>query len=327
MIEAENLTKRYGAFTALSDLSFSAMDGEILGFLGPNGAGKTTTMRILTGYMPPSEGVARVAGFDVFSESLKVRERVGYLPETVPLYPDMTVRGYVRYIADLRGVPRPADRVDEVLKTVGMYERRDKLIRIISKGMRQRVGLAQALVHDPQVLILDEPTIGLDPHQTLEVRDLVRALGRSHTILFSTHILSEAEQVCDRVIIIDRGKLVAMDTTQTLRDRLQRGGRLFVRVGAVADMEAVSGALARVTAVASVMPYADGFTVTASAGADVRSRLAEAVIRAGWELLELRPLAMSLEDIFLELTTRLESQDPDANRPVSQKIKQSKRRG
>ncbi len=304
MIEVEHLTKRYGHFTAVSDISFSAAQGEILGFLGPNGAGKTTTMRILTGYMPPSDGKAKVAGFDVFMDSIDVRRHVGYLPETVPLYPDMTVRGYVRYIADLRSVPHAADRADAVLKTVGMYERRGSLVRSISKGMRQRVGLAQALVHDPEVLILDEPTIGLDPHQTLEVRELVRALGKSHTILFSTHILSEAEQVCDRVIIIDKGQIVAMDTPQRLRDRLQQGGRLFVRIAAQAEPAAVIKKLRQLAAVASVEPYTDGYILTASAAVDIRARLATAVISAGWELLELRPLAMSLEDIFLELTTK-----------------------
>jgi ABC-2 type transport system ATP-binding protein len=302
MIEVEHLTKRYGAFTAVADMTFHAESGEILGFLGPNGAGKTTTMRILTGYMPPSDGTARVAEYDVFTDSMEVRRRVGYLPETVPLYPDMTVRGYVRYVADLRDVKNAGDRVNDVLKTVGMYDRRDSLIRSISKGMRQRVGLAQALVHDPAVLILDEPTIGLDPHQTLEVRDLVRTLGRSHTILFSTHILSEAEQVCDRVIIIDQGQLVAIDSPQTLRDRLQRGGRLFVRVGGDIPADVVQQLLKQVAAVKQVELYADGYTITASANADIRSRLAEAVIGAGWPLLELRPLAVSLEDIFLELT-------------------------
>jgi len=302
MIEVEHLTKRYGAFTAVADMTFNAESGEILGFLGPNGAGKTTTMRILTGYMPPSDGTARVADFDVFTDSMEVRRRVGYLPETVPLYPDMTVRGYVRYVADLRGVKNAGDRVNDVLKTVGMYDRRDSLVRSISKGMRQRVGLAQALVHDPSVLILDEPTIGLDPHQTLEVRDLVRTLGRSHTILFSTHILSEAEQVCDRVIIIDQGQLVAIDAPQTLRDRLQRGGRLFVRIGGDVPLETVRQVLKQVAAVKQIEPYADGYTITASANADIRARLAEAVIGAGWPLLELRPLAVSLEDIFLELT-------------------------
>ncbi len=303
MIQVEHLTKRYGGFTALSDVNFNAEPGEILGFLGPNGAGKTTTMRILTGYMPPSEGTAHVAGFDVLKDSIDVRRHVGYLPETVPLYPDMTVRGYVRYIADLRSVPHAGDRVTEVLKTVGMYERRESLIRSISKGMRQRVGLAQALVHDPEVLILDEPTIGLDPHQTLEVRDLVRDLGKSHTVLFSTHILSEAEQVCDRVIIIDKGQIVAIDAPQTLRDRLQQGGRLFVRVAAQAEPKAVIKKLSGVAAVSSVEPFGDGYTITASAAADIRARLASTIISAGWDLLELRPLAMSLEDIFLELTT------------------------
>jgi ABC-2 type transport system ATP-binding protein len=304
MIEVEHLTKRYGTFTAVSDITFKAEQGEILGFLGPNGAGKTTTLRILTGYMPPTGGKAKVAGYDVFEQSIDVRRHVGYLPETVPLYPDMTVQGYVRYIADLRGVPEPASRVDDVLDVVGMSERRHSLIRNISKGMRQRVGLAQALVHDPEVLILDEPTIGLDPLQTLEVRDLVRNLGKGHTVMFSTHILSEAEQVCDRVIIIDRGQIAAMDTPQVLRDRLQQGGRLFVRIGGVQHAEAARKALAAVTGVAAVEPHGDGYAVTASGTVDVRARLASVIVGAGLQLLELRPLAMSLEDIFLELTTR-----------------------
>jgi ABC-2 type transport system ATP-binding protein len=304
MIETDQLTKRYGAFTAVSKLTFKAEANEILGFLGPNGAGKTTTMRMLTGFMPPSDGSARVAGFDIFRESLDVRRSVGYLPETVPLYPDMTVRGYVHYIAELRRVAHPAARTDDVLKTVGMYNRRDTLIRSCSKGMRQRVGLAQAIVHDPPVLILDEPTIGLDPIQTLEVRDLVRDLGHAHTLLFSTHILSEAEQVCDRVIIIDKGQIVAMDSPARLRERLQSGGRLFLRVSAMAAPERVAKTLREVTAVKAVEPYTDGFVIEAAPGTDVRARLAAAVVTAGWDLLELRPWAMSLEDIFLELTTK-----------------------
>jgi len=303
MIEVDHLTKRYGNFVAVSDISFRAESGEILGFLGPNGAGKTTTMRILTGYMPPTSGTAKVAGFDVFTDSLDVRRHVGYLPETVPLYPDMTVQGYVRYIADLREVPEAASRIEDVLKTVGMYERRNSLIRNISKGMRQRVGLAQAIVHDPEVLILDEPTIGLDPLQTLEVRDLVRDLGKNHTVMFSTHILSEAEQVCDRVIIIDHGQIVAMDAPQVLRDRLQQGARLFVRVAGTSP-ETARKALLNVAGVAKAEPYNDGFVVTVSGLIDVRARIASAIIKAGWELLELRPLAMSLEDIFIELTTQ-----------------------
>jgi ABC-2 type transport system ATP-binding protein len=304
MIEVEHLTKRYGTFTAVSDITFKAEPGEILGFLGPNGAGKTTTLRILCGYMPPTEGKAKVAGYDVFEQSIDVRRHVGYMPETVPLYPDMTVQGYVRYIAELRAVPEPESRVDDVLEVVGMSERRHSLIRNISKGMRQRVGLAQALVHDPEVLILDEPTIGLDPLQTLEVRELVRNLGQGHTVMFSTHILSEAEQVCDRVIIIDRGQIVAMDTPQVLRDRLQQGGRLFVRIGGVQHADATRKALAAVTGVAAVEPYGDGYVVAASGTVDVRARLASVIVSAGLQLLELRPLAMSLEDIFLELTTQ-----------------------
>lgn len=304
MITVESLTKRYGRFMALRGISFQAESGEILGFLGPNGAGKTTTMRILTGYMPPTSGRASVAGYDVFTDSLEVRKCVGYLPETVPLYPDMTVHSYVKYVAELRGVRHATSRADDVLRIVGMHTRRESLIRNISKGMRQRVGLAQALVHDPQVLILDEPTIGLDPRQTLEVRDLVRSLGKTHTILFSTHILSEAEQVCDRVVIIHRGEIVAMDKPEALRDQLQTGARLFVRVGKAESVEAVRKVLQSVAGVASITALSDGFSVEARRGVDVRPRLASAIISAGWELLELRPLAMSLEDIFLELTVR-----------------------
>lgn len=307
MIEVENLSKRYGDFTALSGISFRAEPGEILGFLGPNGAGKTTTMRILTGYMPPSAGVARVCGFDVLEESLEVRRRVGYLPETVPLYPDMTVGGYVTYIAKLRGVDDPSARTEAVLKTVGMWDRRNSLIRSISKGMRQRTGLAQALVHAPEVLILDEPTIGLDPRQTLEVREMVGGLRQQHTIMFSTHILSEAEQVCDRVIIIDKGQIVAMGTPQELRDRLQRGARLFVRFEGGPPSNQPRKVIEQVAGVAKSAPYADGWSVETHPNTDptaVRGALAAAIVGAGWRLIELRPLAMSLEDIFLELTAR-----------------------
>ncbi len=307
MIEVEALSKRYGEFTALAGISFRAEPGEILGFLGPNGAGKTTTMRILTGYMPPTTGTARVCGFDVLEESIEVRRRVGYLPETVPLYPDMTVGGYVLYIAKLRGVDDPAGRTEAVLKTVGMWERRHSLIRSISKGMRQRTGLAQALVHAPEVLILDEPTIGLDPRQTLEVREMVGSLRQQHTIMFSTHILSEAEQVCDRVIIIDKGQIVAMGTPQELRDRLQRGARLFVRFEGEASSNQPRKVIEAVAGVARAAPFSDGWSVETHPNADpvaVRGALAAAIVGAGWKLIELRPLAMSLEDIFLELTAR-----------------------
>lgn len=303
MIEVQNLTKRYGRFTALDSISFSASEGEILGFLGPNGAGKTTTMRILTGYMPPTDGTAHIAGFDVFDDSLELRRHVGYLPETVPLYRDMTVRGYLDFVAKLRHVNQRRQRITEVLERVGMANRASSMIRNLSKGMRQRVGLAQALIHDPKVLILDEPTIGLDPHQVQDVRALIRELGQNHTVMLSTHILSEAEQVCDRVVIIDRGQIVAEDTPKHLQDRLHLGGRLFLRIGRHAsDIQKV---LASVPGVAEVEPYGDGYIISAKRRADVRPALSAAVIGHGMDLLELRPLAVTLEEIFLELTTRL----------------------
>lgn len=306
MIEVHNLTKRYGHFTALDAISFSAGEGEILGFLGPNGAGKTTTMRILTGYMPPTAGTAQVAGCDVLTDSLAVRQRVGYLPESVPLYRDMTVRGYLTFAAELRRIERPQQRVAAVLERVGMSDRARSLIRNLSKGMRQRVGLAQAMVHDPDVLILDEPTIGLDPHQVQDLRSLIRELGQAHTVMLSTHILAEAEQICDRVVIIDRGRIVAANATDELQENLHRGGRLFVRVEGRAAPEAITKLLRNVPKVEQVTEHADGFVVSARGQADVRASLAAAVVGQGLELLELRPYAMTLEDIFIELTTRLD---------------------
>src|SRR5581483_2137350 len=220
MIRVEGLTKDYGARRAISNLNFEAKQGEIVGFLGPNGAGKTTTMRILTGYMPPTDGSALVAGFDVVDESLEVRKRVGYLPETVPLYTDMTAYDYLKFMADLRQIPDSSERADEALEMVGMESRANSFISSLSKGMRQRIGLAQALIHRPEVLILDEPTIGLDPGQVVEVRKLIREIGKERTVLLSTHILSEAQQICDRVLIINKGKIVAEDTPENLQSRL-----------------------------------------------------------------------------------------------------------
>ena len=305
MIEVEQLTKRYGRFVALHAISFSAQGNEILGFLGPNGAGKTTTMRILTGYMPPTSGQARVAGFDVFEDSLQVRRNVGYLPETVQLYADMTVRGFLRFVANLREVEHANQRVEDVLVMVGMQNRARSLIRSLSKGMRQRVGLAQAIVHDPPVLILDEPTIGLDPHQVQDLRNLIRDLGQTRTVMLSTHILSEAEQICDRVAIIDRGEIVAQDTPNRLQDRLRIGGRLFVRVGGRAQPDDVVRILKSVGGVERVEPYRDGHLVSTTHNADVRAALAATLVNQGLDLLELRPWAITLEEIFLELTTRL----------------------
>jgi ABC-2 type transport system ATP-binding protein len=302
MIEAENLTKVYSEIIAVDAISFTAYRGEILGFLGPNGAGKTTTMRILTGFMPPTSGTARVAGLDVFEDSLEMRAHIGYLPESVPLYRDMSVRGYLNFMAELRGVPNRRARVDEVLDLVDMTGRAESLIRNISKGMRQRVGIAQALVHEPEVLILDEPTIGLDPRQVLDVRRLVRNLGRDRTVLFSTHILSEAEQVCDRVLIIDRGRIIHAGTAEELRVSLQEGGRLFVRLGGA---DSARSKLESVPGVLSAESFGDGYAVSVDTDAPgIQTRIAEAVLGAGWELLELRPFAMTLEDIFLEITAQ-----------------------
>lgn len=306
MIDVSQLTKRYGRFVALDSISFSAQPGEILGFLGPNGAGKTTTMRILTGFMPPTNGHATVAGFDVVEQSLEMRRHVGYLPETVPLYRDMTVRGYLDFMAEIHGVKNRRQRVAEVLELVGMADRARSLVRSLSKGMRQRVGLAQAIVHDPEVLILDEPTIGLDPHQVQDVRALVRELGKTRTVLLSTHILPEAEQVCDRIIIIDRGRIVAIDTPEHLRDHLQRGVQVFLRVGGRADRREIARLVGAVQGVRSVEPHADGFIIQVKPNSEIRPALASAIVSQGLELLELRPWAVTLEEIFLELTTRLD---------------------
>ena len=303
MIEVHNLTKLFGSACAVDQISFEARPGEVVGLLGPNGAGKTTTMRMLTGFIPPTSGQAQVAGFDVFKESLEVRKRVGYLPETVPVYPDMTVYGYIKFWAELRGVRRPRKRVQQVIEQVQLTERRNSLIRNLSKGMRQRLGLAQAIVHDPQVIILDEPTIGIDPQQVIEVRESVRALGHDHTVLFSTHILSEAEQVCDRVLIMQQGRIVAEGAPASLRRKLQPDPRLFVLIGG-ADQDVALALLRGIEGVESAEPQGDGYTVRVRAGEDMRARLAAHIVEAGYQLLELRPVAMTLEDIFLDIVGR-----------------------
>jgi ABC-2 type transport system ATP-binding protein len=289
MIEVQNLTKTFGLHKAVDDISFQAQTGEIIGLLGPNGAGKTTTMRILTGYMPPTSGSARIAGFDVFEESLLARQRVGYLPETVPVYSDMTVLGYVKFWAELRGVQRPRARAEAVIEQVQLTSRKHSLIRNLSKGMRQRLGLAQAIVHDPDVIILDEPTIGIDPQQVIEVRASVRALSQNHTVLFSTHILSEAEQVCDRVLIMNQGRIIAAGPPANLRQQIQRGADLYVHIegDARANIRRILEAIAGVT---DVEGQAAGFNLRVTQ-----------VQQAGYQLLEMRPVAVTLEDIFLDL--------------------------
>lgn len=301
MIRVEGLTKEYGLRRAVDQITFHAEKGEILGFLGPNGAGKTTTMRILSGYMPPTSGKAEVAGFDIVEQSLEVRRRVGYLPENVPLYPEMTVFDYLKFMADLRHLPNAEDRVEEVLELVSMEDRAWGYIANLSKGMRQRVGLAQALLHSPEVLILDEPTIGLDPGQIIEVRRLIQELGRERTVLLSTHILSEAQQICDRVLIINKGRIVAEDTPERLQARLAGAQRVILRVGGDGDgLAELVRAVPGVSRVAEMDSNTLEFEI--DPGLDTRPDVARAVVNHGFDLLEIRPVGMSLEDIFLQLT-------------------------
>ena len=314
MIRVEGLSKYYGRRVAVSELSFQANKGEIIGFLGPNGAGKTTTMRILSGYMPPTSGTAEVAGFDVVEESMAVRERVGYLPETVPLYEDMTLFDYLKFMADIRWVEYAEERVDEVVELVQLEDRSDSFISSLSKGMRQRVGLAQALLHEPEVLILDEPTIGLDPGQIIEVRNIIRKLGEEHTVLLSTHILSEAQQMCNRVLIINKGKIVAEDSPHQLQQHLSGTQRMALTVAGDDD-----GILEVVRTVAGVqraqVTGAGQVEFQPKAGKELRPAVAKAVVEAGYDLIELKSLGLSLEDIFLELT-RDEPSPPEMDRTV-----------
>ncbi len=321
MIEVQHITKHYGRTTAVDDVSFRVERGEILGFLGPNGAGKTTTMRILTGYMPPSEGRATVAGYDVFDHPIEAKRRTGYLPETPPLYPDMTVREYLDFVGKIKGVPprERKQRVLTVMERTRIADMADRHCGKLSKGYRQRVGLAQALIHNPEVLILDEPTAGLDPKQIIETRDLIRSLAGDHTIVLSTHILPEVAQTCQRVVIINKGHVVAVDTPDNLTARLKGAATMYVHVDAAgADAGAALASVPGVTRVASAdqRPGAAADSSAAAAGlfpsafevesepdVDVRRDLARAVVGRGWGLLELRPVRMSLEDVFLQVTT------------------------
>jgi ABC-2 type transport system ATP-binding protein len=309
LIEVENLSKAYGPVTAVDHVSFTVNKGEILGFLGPNGAGKTTTMRILTGFMPATSGTARIAGFDVFRDSLEVRRHIGYLPETPPLYPDMAVGTYLDFVLRIKNVPaerRPA-RVADALEKTNLGDKRTELIKRLSRGYKQRVGLAQALVHDPDVIILDEPTVGLDPKQIIEVRHLIKNLAGTHTIILSTHILPEVSMTCDRVVIINKGRIAAVDTPQNLTTQLKSGQRIQLEVRAPeSPLQGLLGQIPGASRVQVDASRADGHmlaTVEAAPGKDIRSLIAAKVVEKGWELYELRGVSMSLEDIFLELTT------------------------
>jgi ABC-2 type transport system ATP-binding protein len=312
MITVKDLTKRYARNTAVDHISFEIQKGQIVGFLGPNGAGKTTTMRMLTCFLPPTAGTATVAGFDVLEEPMEVKKRIGYLPETPPLYPEMRTGEYLEFVGRLKGLASAelGKRVDYVCERCSVADVRDKLISKLSKGYRQRVGLAQAIIHNPDVLILDEPTAGLDPKQINETRDLIKSLAGDHTIILSTHILPEVEQTCEQVIIISKGKLIATDSVSNLQKRASGAESVIVEVaGRNGDLDsaAVQTRLEMVSGVSKVLfkekrQTRNVFEVESGRGSLVRGDLARAVVEAGWDLNELRPSAMSLEEVFLQLT-------------------------
>jgi len=312
LIEVRDLTKYYGPTKAIEGVTFRVEKGEILGLLGPNAAGKTTTMRILTCYMPSSSGTAAVAGYDVFEDSLEVRKRIGYLPENPPLYNDMSTVQYLDFVSRIKGI-NGLDRrrqINRVVERCYLTEVRDTLIGRLSKGYRQRVGLAQALIHDPQVIILDEPTMGLDPKQIIQVRELIKSLGGEHTVVLSSHILPEVSQTCERVVIINRGRVVAEDTPENLTGQLKGAERLFLRVAgpapeATRKIEGLDGVTA-VTLTASSAEGEHDFHIESQLKRDVRRELADLIVTSGWGLLEMRPVGMSLEEVFLHLTTEEE---------------------
>jgi ABC-2 type transport system ATP-binding protein len=312
MITVTDLTKRYARHTAVDHISFEVQKGQIVGFLGPNGAGKTTTMRMLTCFLPPTSGQATVAGFDVLEQSMEVKKRIGYLPETPPLYPEMRTAEYLTFVGQLKGLAGAelAKRVGYVLERCAIADVKDKLLGKLSKGYRQRVGLAQAIIHNPDVLILDEPTSGLDPKQINETRELIKSLAGDHTIILSTHILPEVEQTCQQVIIIAKGKVVATDSVSNLQNRARGAESLLVEVaGRNGDIDAatVQKRLEQISGVSKVH-FKDKkqnrsiFEVQSGKDSSIRGDLARAVVEAGWDLNELRPTAVSLEEIFLQLT-------------------------
>lgn len=309
MIDVRNLTKRYGRHAAVSDISFKVGTGKIVGFLGPNGAGKTTTLRMLTGYLPPTSGSAEVAGYDMFRQSLKARRKIGYMPENVPLYDEMRVREYLRYRAQLKGLKGKDARqhIGEAMDLCGLTDVRRKMIKTLSKGFRQRVGLADALVHKPDLLILDEPTNGLDPNQIRSIRNLIKRLGETHTIMVSTHILSEVEMTCDHVIIIDEGKIKATGSPSELVSEMRAAGKIIVELQA--DPDTASGALSRLEQVKKVIQEesADDWTrlsILVDSGTDTRERIANLASQYGWPIRTLHRHTATLEDVFVELTRK-----------------------
>jgi len=309
VIEVEHVSKVYNGRKAVDDISFKVEKGEILGFLGPNGAGKTTTMRILTCYMPSTEGTARVAGYDVFEESMEVRKRIGYLPENPPVYPEMTVDSYLNFVAKIKGTRANLrkSQVDEAIGKCSLGEVRKRIIGKLSKGFKQRVGLAQALLNNPEVLILDEPTIGLDPKQIHEVRALIKSLADTHTVILSTHILPEVSMTCNRVVIINQGKVVAMDTPEGLAHQMKGAERVSLTIEG--PVEAVREKILSIEGVLSVQAENSSesqstYSVECKLNSDLRRVLAATVVSQGWGLLDLRAISMSLEDVFINLTTQ-----------------------
>jgi ABC-2 type transport system ATP-binding protein len=304
MLDVSDLTKNYGTRTVVDRVTFAVSKGEILGFLGPNGAGKTTTMRIITGYVPATGGVAKVAGFDVQEQPLEVKRRIGYLPEHPPLYPEMLVRTYLEFVARIRGVPRrqAGVRVDRAIERCGLGEVKGRLIGNLSKGYQQRVGLAQAILHEPDLLILDEPTVGLDPSQIREIRSLIKSFAGEHTVILSTHILAEVTMTCNRVLIINDGRIAAQDTLERLAARGERTRQVVLRLARPGD--GAAAALAGVSGVARVQAQDDGpgaFLLDVADGPDAREAIAALAVARGWGLLEMRPLTRSLEDVFIEI--------------------------
>ena len=310
MIQVTGLTHYYGPHPAIQDVNFGVRRGEILGFLGPNGAGKTTTMRILTGYMPPTRGKVTVDGYDIVEKSLEVRRKIGYLPETVPLYTDMTVTNYLRYMGTLRGMaPRAIKRrINDVIDVCRLEQYRKTFIGKLSKGFRQRVGIAQAIIHEPEVLVLDEPTIGIDPIQVVETRKLIQDLGKEQTVVLSSHILPEVSAICERVLIINEGRIVAEDTPSNLADRLQGMERMEIEIGGtVAEVLPVLRSVEGITDVSHRRSEdREIYTIQIRRGLDLRDEISRAVISSGWSLLSMQSVGMSLEDIFLRLTTHEE---------------------
>ncbi|MEH1788560.1 ABC transporter ATP-binding protein [Nostoc sp.] len=326
MIEVEHLSKIYGSTPAITDVTFSVEPGEILGLLGPNGAGKTTTMRILAGYLPATNGNARIAGYDVHENSLAVRQRIGYLPETPPLYPEMTVEGFLHFVARIKGVPagdRP-NKVTAAIERCNLEEKRRVIIRKLSKGYRQRVGIAQAIVHDPPAIILDEPTVGLDPRQIIEVRNLIKSLAGTHTIILSTHILPEVSMTCNRVAIINRGKVVVTNTPENLMTQLTGGSGYELEIeGEAALAKQVLQKVAGVSLIESIptsgihghQPQENRayLRVISQPGKEPGKDIATTLVRAGFGLHELRRVNATLEDVFLQLTTEEKNFDPEVD--------------